>query len=515
MELTFKSLLLLAAAFYFLLRITAYLLIAHQNRIFAKSHNCLTPRRFPSSFLGLPNWVRVMRAAKRGDVLEHIASRYPTYGNTWKGRILFGASIGTIEPENIKAMLATSFKDFGLGPERHANFYPLLGDGIFTLDGAGWEHARANLRPQFSREQVSDVGALEVHVQRLMNRLPEGDGEVADLQSLFYCLTLDSATEFLVGESVDSLLSPELNPTGDVDGGKEEMSFAQAFNVSQTYLINRTRVRGLYWLINTKRFRDANAIVHRLVDKYVDMALHPEKRARKISEKKYVFLDAIAAETKDPKYLRDQTLNILLAGRDTTASLLSFTFWLLARHPHIYKKLREEILLAFGTGRNGEGKHPSFSALKDLTYLRYVLNETLRLYPPVPLNGRSALRNTVLPRGGGEDGLSPIFIPKGQRVDYSCYALHRRKDLYGEDADTFRPERWGEGIGRGWEFLPFNGGPRICLGQQYALTEASYTVTRILQKYARIEVAGTHTGPTMDLTLTVAPKKVLLRLWKA
>ena len=259
--------------------------------------------------------MRLTRAAKRGDILDHIVSRYPLHGNTWKGRILFGTSIGTIEPENIKAILATSFKDFALGSERHDNFYPLLGDGIFTLDGAGWEHSRANLRPQFSREQVSDVEALELHVQRLMNRLPEGDGEVADLQPLFYCLTLDSATEFLLGESVDSLLSPELNPTGAASGGKKEMSFAQAFNVSQAYLVQRSRLRGLYWIISPKRFRDANAIVHRLIDRYVDMALHPEKRAKKAPEGKYVFLDAIAAETKDPKYLRDQTLNILLAGR--------------------------------------------------------------------------------------------------------------------------------------------------------------------------------------------------------
>ena len=252
-----------------------------------------------------------MRAAKRGDVPDYITNRYRTYGNTWKGRILFDTTIGTIEPENIKAILATSFKDFSLGSERHDSFYPLLGDGIFTLDGAGWEHSRANLRPQFSREQVSDIEALEVHVQRLMDRLPEGDGEVEDLQPLFYCLTLDSATEFLLGESVNSLLSPELNPTG----ATEEMSFAQAFNVSQTYLIQRSRLRRLYWMICPKRFSDANAIVHRLIDRYVDLALHPEKRARKAPEGKYVFLDAIAAETKDPKYLRDQTLNILLAGR--------------------------------------------------------------------------------------------------------------------------------------------------------------------------------------------------------
>jgi len=315
MELAIKPLLLLATAFYLLLKLAAYLLVAYRNRIFAKSHNCLPPSRLPSAFLGLPNWVRLMRAAKRGDVPDHITNRYSTYGNTWKGRVFFDTTIGTIEPENIKTILATGFKDFALGSQRHDSFYPLLGDGIFTLDGAGWEHSRANLRPQFSREQISDVEALELHVQRLMNRLPEGDGEVADLQPLFYCLTLDSATEFLLGESVDSLLSPELNPTGDAGGGKEEMSFAQAFNVSQMYLIQRTRLRRLYWILHPKRFSEANAVVHRLIDRSVDMALHPEKRARKVPEGKYVFLDAIATETKDPKYLRDQTLNILLAGR--------------------------------------------------------------------------------------------------------------------------------------------------------------------------------------------------------
>ncbi|PUU82877.1 hypothetical protein B9Z19DRAFT_1119975 [Tuber borchii] len=266
MELAVKFFLLLAILLYLLLKLTAYLLITYQNRIFAKSHNCLPPGRLPSSFVGLSNWVRLTRTAKRGDILDHILSHFPIHGNTWKGRVLFSTSIGTIGPENIKAILATSFKDFGLGSQRHNNFYPLLGDGIFTLDGAG------------------DVEALELHVQRLMNRLLEGDGEVADLQPLFYCLTLDSATDFLLGESVDSLLSPELNPTGAASGGKEEMSFAQSFN----------------------RFRDANAIVHGLIDRYVDMALHPEKRAKKAPEGKYAFLDAIAAETRDPGYLRDQ-----------------------------------------------------------------------------------------------------------------------------------------------------------------------------------------------------------------
>ena len=106
-----------------------------------------------------------------------------------------------------------------------------------------------------------------------------------------------------------------------------------------------------------------------------------------------------------------------------------------------------------------------------MKYLRAVLNESLRLYPVVPENDREAEVDTVLPVGGGEDGKSPVFVKKGQLVHWSLYTMHRRKDLYGEDAELFKPERWldeggKKGLRVGWEFLPFNGGPRICIGRR-------------------------------------------------
>lgn len=94
----------------------------------------------------------------------------------------------------------------------------------------------------------------------------------------------------------------------------------------------------------------------------------------------------------------------------------------------------------------------------------------LRLFPPVPLNFRTALKDTTIPRGGGPDGLSPIWIPKGHNVGYSVWVMHRRKEFWGEDADEFRPERWAEGRKlENWQYLPFNGGPRICLGRKLLL----------------------------------------------
>ena len=107
----------------------------------------------------------------------------------------------------------------------------------------------------------------------------------------------------------------------------------------------------------------------------------------------------------------------------------------------------------------------------------------------VPGNARVAIRNTTLPKGGGADGNSRIFIAKGQAVAYSVYCMHRRTEIYGEDALEFKPERWSseKRLLPGWGYLPFNGGPRICVGQQFALTEASYTIVRLLQEFDGIE----------------------------
>jgi cytochrome P450 len=97
----------------------------------------------------------------------------------------------------------------------------------------------------------------------------------------------------------------------------------------------------------------------------------------------------------------------------------------------------------------------------------------LRLYPSVPINSRTALEATTLPIGGGPDGTKPLMIRKGEAVGYSVYVMHRLKKLYGEDADSFRPERWDPDVDNavdlkniGWGYLPFNGGPRICLGRK-------------------------------------------------
>lgn len=111
----------------------------------------------------------------------------------------------------------------------------------------------------------------------------------------------------------------------------------------------------------------------------------------------------------------------------------------------------------------------------------------LRLHPVFPQMNRVALNDTTLPVGGGSDGSSPIHIPAGTMFDTSWYVLHRLSSIWGPDAEIFKPERWNTFKPGAWEYVPFGGGPRGCVGRTKALTEASYVIVRVLQSFSQIE----------------------------
>jgi cytochrome P450 len=128
----------------------------------------------------------------------------------------------------------------------------------------------------------------------------------------------------------------------------------------------------------------------------------------------------------------------------------------MSRSEHIISKLRHEV-------ETLDGRLPTYQEIKDMKYLNYVIKESLRMRPPIPYNARVATKDTYLPSGGGPDGKAPVFVRKGRRVVYQVYSMHRRTDIWGDDAMEFKPERW-EAARPGFGYLPFNGGPRICPG---------------------------------------------------
>jgi cytochrome P450 len=406
---------------------------------------------------------------------------------TWSQPRLGLHTIATVDPENIKAILATKFADYDMGLRRGA-LSPIAGHGIFVDDGERWSRGRAMLRPTFARDQLANIELLEQNMQNLFQSMlskPRTGGwsSSLDMMPLILRFTLDGATETLFGESAGAQI-------GGMAEGDQKDSFGIAFDGALLACSWRVRFGPLYWLYNPKHLRENMKVVSKFVNYYVDLALQRHKTddtEKTIDEKskRYVFAQELVKSTQDRQEIRDQLLNILIAGRDTTSGLLGFTLWELARRPEVFKKLRNIVLETFGT--YDSPRNLDFESLKSCTYLQHTLQEGLRLYPSVPINMRWAIRDTVLPRGGGPDGKSPVFVPKGTELSYCVSTMHRREDLWGQDAEDFRPERW---VNRkaGWEFLPFNGGPRICLGQQYALTTAAYFLVRLVQRFDALSV---------------------------
>ncbi|KAI9826497.1 MAG: hypothetical protein M1819_007346 [Sarea resinae] len=482
------------------------------RRHFIREHGCKPPAAYvqrPPLF-GLDAWREMTSHVQSHTFLEYQLGRFKRIGNTFQDYVLGRTSIFTIEPENIRTILALKSKDFGLEPERKSSFYSVFREGICTCNGPNWEVSRTLLRTQPATKQVADLQTLEKHVDHLIEVIPK-DGSTVDLQDLFFRLTIDAAMELVSGQSVDSLVSPAV-----LGNGGSSSFFPQAFQEAQTIGIRWIRARP-WGFIHGRSYANASSAVHEFVDRYVEkvVAWCNRKDSKSInkdqtwdppngisqntnSDQKTLhssFLDQVARPSSSSVLQRDATLHILLAGRGATAGLLSNLCHTLARRPDIWTKLRAEVAEVFG------GDAPTKESLKDCKYLRYCINESLRLHPIVPINARRALVDTSLPLGGGPHGDEPIFIPKGTTVHYDAYSLHRQAAIFGPDAETFRPERWATLRPTRWQYVPFYAArPDTQAGTETEAeaeaeaeaeleveVEAAYTLARLVQELRALE----------------------------
>lgn len=458
--------------------------------------------------LGIDAVRRGLQADREQRTPDYMNARFQAMGRyTWKLSLLGTSNIITAEPRNIQALLATQFDDFIMGTARRTNLKTALGRSIFAVDGQSWHRARETMRPIFNRDNISRLELLEKHVQTMLNIIEtrdeglsiDGEGRAwsapVSLASLLPHLTMDSATELFLGQSTHSLEALLVKQTRKQNITLHDAnSFDHAFERMLAILGTRMRLRSLYWLYGNTELNQCVKTLHAFVDSAIDEA--EQAREKGVSQLRYDFLETLRARCSDRSEVREQVLGLLAAGRDTTASLTAWVFYCLLRNSRVYERLRGIVLATFGPYSAAVESIITFEKLKGCTYLQHVLSETLRLHSVVPFNSRCAAKDTTLPIGGGPDGLLPVFVPKGTEVNFSTHVLHRRKDLWGDDADEFVPERWEKPRKTTWQYVPFNGGPRICIGQQLALTEAGYVLVRMLQRYDVFQ--GTDIDPERD-----------------
>ncbi|KZT37966.1 cytochrome P450 monooxygenase CYP63 [Sistotremastrum suecicum HHB10207 ss-3] len=477
----------------------------YQQRKLADSLNAqIIPRvrgRWPGNLDIMLNMIKAAKERYLHDPYEDLFEEYKS--NTLNLGFLWGDFIITKDEEVVKYVLTTGHDHFGHGSRVKEILARFLGDGIFNSDREIWKFHRSMTRPFFLKERISDFENFEHHTSRTLSVLRALGPIPIDVQDLFGRFTIDAASSFLFGSSLETLSMPlpkageaKMGPKGSSASG-EFGDFAQAFEEAQQVVTLRARSGNLWPAIEF--FGDRLSPSIKAMDSFlgpmVENTLKENRMAAARGVKKSTdetnLLEYMAANTDDPKIIRDELLNILLAGRDTTAALITFTVYALALHPHVLERAREEIV-----SKCPPGTVPSFDDLKTFKYLRAVLNEVLRLYPPVPIILRASTSGaTAIPRTTTADGTlrKPYFIPSKANVAFSSFLLHRRKDRWGQDAEEFDPDRWLDSrvehmVKNPFIFVPFNAGPRICIGQQFALNEASFFLVRLLQEYDSFEL---------------------------
>ncbi|KAJ6590254.1 cytochrome P450 [Mycena sp. CBHHK59/15] len=414
-------------------------------------------------------------------------------------KILWIDAIFTVWPEHIKHILASDFNNYVKGKRFQFGMDSVLGTGVFNSDGEMWKFHRAMTRPYFSRDRVSHFDIFDHHADTVISILKERvrGGYAVDFQDIIGRFTMDSATEFLFGSCVDSLHAnipyahnvPFPPPQSRSAQAQTANRFIAAFSDAMQAIAERENLGHIWPLFEV--FRDTTAAPMRIVSAFLDPIIHAAVEKKRLLAKAgqggkaldgagegETLLDELLNSTSDPKVLKDETLNILLAGRDTTMHVMTMVVYFLSMYPEVCARLREEVLTHVGSSRR-----PTYDDIRDMKYLRAVINESMRLYPPV-----ESIHATTWPSPDPHD--KPIYIPARVKIPYSVFMMHRRKDLWGPDAEEFSPERFLDErlkkylLNNSFQFLPFNAGPRICLGQQFAYNEMSFMLIRLLQAFA-------------------------------
>ncbi|KAI8806053.1 cytochrome P450 [Cladochytrium replicatum] len=392
-------------------------------------------------------------------------------------------------PENLEYVLKTKFDSFEKGVRFRSIMHAVLGSGIFNSDGETWRHQRKTASHIFNtknfREFVSVVIRKEMdELVGVLTKVAE-TRQLVDLQDLFFRLTLDSFAKLAFSVDLNSI------------SAEEPVAFAKMFDRAQLSLLKRfnwplwkltekpevrtdfTFVRDFGRDLVLKRREDVkNDVKFSSADILQQFLIHAEEHGEELSDEQLV----------------DHVLNFMIAGRDTTAQALSWTIYNLAKSPEATRKLVEEI------DRVGPISDMSYDEMKNrFPYANAVFMETLRLYPSVPANVKTAVVDEVLPDG--------TIIPKGSSVAWNVYAMGRTRRIWGDDAAEFRPERWFEFTSPPSDFVfpSFQAGPRLCLGKRLATIEAIYVLVSIFQKFnVMVEnVNDVRYAPSITLPMSV------------
>ena len=404
--------------------------------------------------------------------LEYFSKLAREYGDVAGIRILNFKTIFINHPDTIEEALVTNARKYTKGRVLRANRH-VFGEGLLTSEGEFWLRQRRLVQPAFHRARIASYAAAMVeYTQRMLESWR--DGEERDAHQEMMRLTLQ-----IVGKT---LFDADVERDAQEVGKSLELLLEIGANFRRTIFVP-------HWLPTPTNLRVRREVAQ------IEKILYRIIAERRASDRDAGDLLSMLLSAQDEdgsrmtdRQLRDETITLFLAGHETTASTLSWTWWLLAQNPAAEAKLHSELDAVLG------GRAPALDDLPKLSYTGHVVTESLRLYPPAWGLARLAVE---------DHRIAGYPVTKGMGVAMAQWVVHRDPRWY-DAPEEFRPERWeGDLLKRlpKFAYFPFGGGPRQCIGNAFALMEASLILATIAQKFRLRLVTDHMVQPLASITL--------------
>jgi cytochrome P450 len=380
-------------------------------------------------------------------------------------------------PDHIEYVLVTAnrkfSKDFSIRMYR-----PVLGNGLLLSEGDFWLRQRRLSQPAFQKGKIAAYGETMVgFTERMLAQWQ--DGQNCDVHAELMRLTLAIAAK--------TFFDADLTNEGDNVGKALEEALVS---------IDK-KLGAFYWLpgwVPTPTNRRLKGAVARL-----DQILYGLISQRRVSGQDRGDLLSLLFHARDEddgsrmtdKQLRDEAMTLLLAGHETTALALSWAWYLLAQHPSVVEELERELQTVLG------GRSPTVADLPSLPFTERVVTEAMRLYPPAYGMGREVVE---------ECDIGEYHVPVGTTIFFHQWVVHRDPRWYDEP-EKFRPNRWADGLAQRipkYAYFPFGGGPRLCIGNQFAMMEAVLVLATMAQQF-RMQLEPCH-EVTLWPSITLRPR---------
>ncbi len=408
----------------------------------------------PPGIYGVRNIVRFAR--EQLVLLREVADRY---GDVVEMKVLGRPFFLLSHPDDVEAVLVKHARIMQRD-EYIVILERALGKGLLTSDGDLWKRQRKLMSQAFVPKRIQSYGDAMVRVTDVALRPWQG-GQTINLHQEISRVTMEVVADVLFGAGIDK---------DDVAMVRDSMEIVNEYMANSPEAITKLPA----WVPTPRNVRTNRAV------KQIDELVYRIIAERRAGAQREDLLGTLLAARDDEgarmsdQQVRDEVMTLFLAGHETTALLLAHTLYLLSKHPDVERRLHAEIASVLGA------RLPTAEDVRTLPYAERVLKEAMRLYPPAWTTGREAAEDVEI---GG------YLIPKGAQILTSQWVVHRDPRWFpnpeGFDPDRWAPER-AKGIPR-FAYFPFGGGPRICIGNHFAMMEATLILAVVLQRF-RIEL---------------------------